>query len=165
MILKPYLTKNFIFNDKRGIFYKIANKEFFSKKKNITQVKQFNISLTKKKGTIRGLHLQKSKFEEIKIVTCLKGKIFDVVVDLRKNSKSFGKIKKFVLNDPNKSLIVPKGFAHGFQSLTDDCIVIYLHTNIYKKNFERTINPLNLKINWPIKKIIISQKDKNGENL
>ena len=73
------------------------------------------------------------------------------------------KKKKFILDSPNKSLIVPEGFAHGFQTLTDNCIVIYLHTNYYKKNFEKTLNPLKLGINWPIKKITISKKDKYGE--
>ncbi len=162
MISNPIITKNRIFNDARGSFLKIAHKEFFLNFKKNIKIKQFNISVTKKRGTIRGMHLQKSNFSEIKIVTCLKGKIFDTVVDLRKN-KNFGKKKKFILDSPNKSLIVPEGFAHGFQTLTDNCIVIYLHTNYYKKNFEKTLNPLKLGINWPIKKIIISKKDKNGE--
>ena len=93
MIINPIITKNKIFNDKRGSFLKIAHKEFFLNFKKNIKIKQFNISVTKKKGTIRGMHLQKSNFSEVKIVTCLKGKIFDIVVDLRKN-KNFGKKKK-----------------------------------------------------------------------
>ena len=93
MISNPILTKNKIFNDARGSFLKIAHKEFFLNFKKNIKIKQFNISVTKKRGTIRGMHLQKSNFSEIKIVTCLKGKIFDTVVDLRKN-KNFGKKKK-----------------------------------------------------------------------
>ena len=163
MIKKPLITKNFFFKDNRGFFSKIAHKEFFLKKN--YKIKQQNISFSKNKGTIRGMHYQKNEHKEIKIVTCLNGEIYDVLIDLRKNSKTYKKKFIFKLNNCKKSLIVPKGFAHGFQTLTDDCFVFYLHTNYYKPKYEVTINPLKLKINWPIKRITISKKDKNGKLL
>jgi len=165
MKLIPKLTKNIFFKDNRGNFLKIAHNEFFSKINNKIKIKQVNISVTRKMGTIRGMHFQEAKFKEAKIVTCLKGKILDVIVDIRKNKKSYGKKKKFILDNPNKSLIIPKGYAHGFQSLTNNCTILYLHTNYYNKKFDKTINPLKIGVNWPIKKIIISKKDKNGKAL
>ena len=147
--------KNTSFKDNRGYFKELLKEKDFKKKF------PFLVMSFSKKNVIRGLHLQ-TKNSQGKFISVIKGKIFDVVVDLRKN-KNFRKKKKFILDSPNKSLIVPEGYAHGFQTLTDDCIVIYLHTNYYKKSFEITINPLKLGINWPIKKIIISKKDKNGE--
>jgi len=163
MISKPLLINNLSFRDNRGHFSKIAHKEFFFKKK--YSVRQFNISYSKKSGTIRGMHLQKKKYQEVKVVTCLKGKIYDVLVDCRKNSKTFKKKFIFKLNNSKKSLIVPEGFAHGFQTLTNDCLVGYLHTNFYKPEYEETINPLKLNIKWPLKNIIISKKDKNSNKM
>ncbi len=162
---EPKITSNLIFKDKRGSLTKIAHNEFFYKKNNTYKIKQFNITNTKKKGTIRGMHYQDKKFKEIKIVTCLKGKIFDVIIDIRKNFKNYGKKAKFILDNPNKSLIIPEGFAHGFQALTNNCTILYLHTNFYNKKYEKTISPLKIGINWPIKKIIISKKDKYGKLL
>ncbi len=163
MISKPLLINNLFFKDSRGHFSKIAHKEFFTKKN--YNIKQFNISYSTKSGTIRGMHLQKKKYKEIKIVTCLRGKIYDVLVDCRKNSKTYKKKFIFELNNFKKSLIVPEGFAHGFQTLTNDCLVAYLHTNFYKPEYEETINPLKLKINWPLKNIVISKKDKNSNTI
>ena len=163
MIKKPIITNNLFFKDNRGYFSKIAHKEFFLNEN--YKIKQQNISFSKRAGTIRGMHFQKNKHKEIKIVTCLNGKIYDVLIDLRKNSKTYKKKFIFKLYDSKKSLIVPEGFAHGFQTLTDNCLVSYLHTNYYKPKHEVTINPLKLNINWPIKKITISKKDKNGEVL
>jgi len=163
MISKPSLINNLFFKDNRGHFSKIAHKEFFVKKK--YGVRQFNISYSKRLGTIRGMHLQKEKYPEVKIVTCLKGKIYDVIIDCRKYSKTFKKKFIFRLNNFKKSLIVPEGFAHGFQTLTNDCIVVYLHTNFYKPEYEETINPLKLDIEWPLKNIIISKKDKNSKKI
>lgn len=166
MEIKPKIIVNDFFKDNRGSLLKIAHGGFFSKlKKKKIKINQVNITYTKKRGTIRGMHFQKKHFKELKIVTCLKGKIFDAIIDVRVNKKSYGKIKKFTLDKPTKSLIIPEGYAHGFQSLTNDCTILYLHSNFYSKKFEDTINPLKIDVDWPIKKFFISKKDKNGKML
>ena len=117
-----------------------------------------------KKNVIRGLHIQ-SKNSQGKFVTVIKGKIFDVALDLRKNSKTFGKVFKCILSEANSnSLYIPEGFAHGFQCLEKENYIIYSCTKYREKNNEVTIdvNDRNLKINWPLKKKILSQKDKDG---
>ena len=144
--------------DNRGSFLKIIS---FEQKKKIfkDQILEVNISINRKKGTIRGLHYQ-SKFKEKKIVYCLKGKIIDYCINLKNNKKY-----KFFLDEKDDNfLFVPKDYAHGFQTLKKNTILIYLHSNIYSKKHEKSINPLSKKINikWPIKKYIISKKDKNS---
>ena len=109
------------------------------------------------------MHYQIGKYAEEKIVTCINGKIFDVVIDLRKNSKTY--LKWFIIllsPNLNKSLYVPKGFAHGFQTIEKKSEIIYIHTKEHNKNFERTVNPFDttFDINWPIKNYTISDKDK-----
>ena len=159
---KDLLVLNqFNFNDNRGSFIKLYSENFFKKKK--FQIRQVNYSLNKTKGTIRGMHYQVGGFAEEKIVTCIKGKIFDVVIDLRKNSKTYLKWYKIILNSKYKrSLFVPKGFAHGFQTLDDNTEIIYLHSKNHSKKHERTINSIDPKISikWPIKKKIFSYKDR-----
>ncbi len=130
------------------------------------KIKQINYTSTKKAGTIRGMHYQSKPFEEDKIVLCLKGRVFDVALDLRKNSKSFLKTDVTILSDKKKNMhLIPRGFAHGYQSLTDNCELIYFHTNFYSKENSKTICPIRNKfqIYWPLKKIIISKKDKLGK--
>ena len=154
--------------DNRGFFIKLFCKENFSKKLNNINIKKINYSFNKKKGTIRGLHYQDNPYSEQKILYCLKGKIFDVIVDIRKSSKNYLKYKKFTLEEKkNEVLIIPKGFAHGFQTLTNNCKILYFHSDLYKKKFEKGINPMDskIRINWPIKKVIISKKDKNRKFL
>tara|TARA_Y100000591_G_scaffold28291_1_gene20913 strand:- start:1817 stop:2218 length:402 start_codon:yes stop_codon:yes gene_type:complete len=117
-----------------------------------------------KKNVIRGLHIQ-SKNSQGKFVTVIKGKIFDVALDLRKNSKTFGKVFKCILSEVNsKSIYIPEGFAHGFQCLEKENYIIYSCTKYREKNNEITIdiNDKNLRINWPLKKQILSKKDKKG---
>ena len=117
-----------------------------------------------KKNVIRGLHIQ-SKNSQGKFVTVIKGKIFDVALDLRKNSKTFGKVFKCILSEANSnSLYIPEGFAHGFQCLEKENYIIYSCTKYREKNNEVTINVNDkyLKINWPLQKKILSQKDKDG---
>ena len=117
-----------------------------------------------KKNVIRGLHIQ-SRNAQGKFVTVIKGKIFDVALDLRKNSKTFGKVFKCILSETNSnSIYIPEGFAHGFQCLEKENYIIYSCTKYREKNNEVTIdvNDKNLNINWPLKKKILSQKDKKG---
>ena len=117
-----------------------------------------------KKNVVRGLHIQKKIQQDI-IVSVVKGKIFDVVVDLRKNSKTYGKYCATTLSDKNStSLFIPSGFAHGFCALENENLVLYGLTNYRSKKNEIGIlwNDNVLKIKWPIRKPIISKKDKNN---
>ena len=110
------------------------------------------------------MHIQ-SKFQQAKFVSVLKGKIYDVVLDLRKKSKTYGKYHVSILSEKNcTSLFVPQGFAHGFCGLEKDNLVLYGMTNYRSKNNEVGIiwNDKTIKIKWPIKKPIVSKKDKNN---
>lgn len=146
------------FIDDRGWFREIFIAKKF-KKKII-----FFVSSKSKKNVLRGLHLQ-TKNPQSKFVSVLKGKILDVAVDLRKNSKNFGKSYKTVLSAKNcKSFYIPKGFAHGFLALEKENIVLYGCDNYRDKNSEVSIkwNDPKLKINWGIKKPKLSKKDRNA---
>lgn len=150
--------------DKRGYFARIFCQKELAKmglKFNIVQV---NRSLTQKKGTIRGLHFQKPPKSEDKIVFCLKGAIFDVAVDLRKRFKTYRKWIGVELNEKNKRmLLIPKGFAHGFQTLTDNSEILYFMSEFYSPKHSSGIrwdDPF-LKIRWPLKPTLILERDKN----
>lgn len=152
--------------DFRGYLSRIFCKNQFSQISKNILIKQINFTFTKKAGTIRGMHYQSKPFEEDKIVFCVKGKIYDVVLDIRKNSKTFLKSDKVILSEKKNSMhLIPKGFAHGYQSLTDNCELVYFHSNFYSKKKSKSISPIKnkFKINWPIKKIIVSKKDKQGK--
>ena len=157
-----------ILSDNRGFFCETFRLNFFLKKikKKINFVKD-NISKSKK-NTLRGLHYQISNTQD-KLITVIDGKIFDVAVDLRKKSKTFGKYVSCELSSRKRNLLwVPKGFAHGFYVLSKTAIVSYKVTGYYDKNGERTLLWKDKKINikWPMnKKIIISNKDKKGKKL
>ena len=152
------LIKTNIYKDRRG-FFKEVEKNNILKKKFIFDCFSFS-----KKNTLRGLHLQ-TKNSQAKIITVVQGKILDVVVDLRKKSKTFG--KHFAIEISQKSdfsLFIPENFAHGFLCLSDNCGVYYKCTNYRDEKSETTIlwNDKNLNINWPIKKPLLSKKDKVG---
>ena len=145
--------------DSRGFFKEDYKKKILKDKKFI-----FGCASNSKKNVIRGLHLQ-TKFSQEKYVSILKGSILDVVVDLRKNSKTFGKHFKIILSDNNaKSLFIPAGFAHGFLGLEKENIIYYLCTNYRSAQHEVGLlwNDKDLKIKWPIKDPIISRKDKKN---
>ena len=116
------------FQDERGLFQRIyCDKELSGILKG-RKIKQVNHSYTINKGSIRGLHFQKKPFEELKIIYCIQGSIFDVVVDLRKNSDTFGKYFSITLDSKDfNALVVPEGFAHGFQTLTNNVRMIYFY--------------------------------------
>lgn len=125
-------------------------------------IKQINHSKTVKTGTVRGIHLQRSPFAETKIVSCLKGAIFDVAVDLRPDSETFLKWEGRTLSEDNwQSLYIPKGFGHGFQALTDNVEMIYFHDTPYSIDHEIGVNCLDetLNIEWPLEISTISDKD------
>ena len=152
------------YQDKRGYLSRVFCYDELKKNKINFSIKQINITLTKKKGTIRGLHFQLPPHSEIKMVSCIKGKIFDVIVDLRKNSKTFLKTYSEILSEKNqKTLIVPKGFAHGFQALEDNCEILYFHSENYNSDYEDGIkyNDPQLSIKWPKNTTNISKRDDN----
>ena len=153
------LIKSPSFNDKRGFFRELLRNSFFSNQK----FKFWSVS-NSNKNVLRGLHIQ-SKFQQAKFVSVLKGKIYDVVLDLRKKSKTYGKYHISILSEKNcTSLFVPQGFAHGFCGLEKENLVLYGMTNYRSKKDEVGIiwNDKTIKIKWPIKKPIVSKKDKNN---
>ena len=155
------ILKTNVFKDKRG-FFKEVQKNNILKKKFIFDCFSFS-----KKNTLRGLHLQTKK-SQAKIITAVQGKILDVVVDLRKNSKTFGKHFAIEISQNSDfSLYIPENFAHGFLCLSKTCGVYYKCSQYRDKNSEKTIlwNDKTLKIKWPIKKPILSKKDKLGIKL
>ena len=155
------IISNTSFKDKRGYFKELL------KEKKLKKRFPFLVMSFSKKNVIRGLHLQK-KNSQGKFISVIKGKIFDVVVDLRKNSKTYGKYLSTILSEKNsKSIIIPPGFAHGFCTLSKENYVVYSCTKYRDEKSEIGIkfNDQDLKINWPIKKPIISNKDKNNISL
>ncbi len=128
------------------------------------QIVQINHSFTKQKGSIRGLHFQKPPFSETKIIKCLRGKVFDVMVDMRLDSPTYLKCYSLVLSpEANNAVLIPEGFAHGFQTLKANSELLYLHTAFYTPNTEGGLryNDPKLKINWPLPLTQISERDKN----
>lgn len=126
------------------------------------QIAQINHTLTRKKGAVRGLHFQYPPHAETKMVSCLKGEILDVAVDLRRDSPTFLHWHGEILSATNrKSLLIPEGFAHGFQTLTEDCELIYLHTAFYQPEAEGAINIADprLGITWPLPVSELSARD------
>lgn len=149
--------------DERGYFGRIFCVEEFKNAGLDFNLVQASLSFSKKKGTIRGMHFQKEPKAEDKIVQCLKGAIFDVAVDLRPGSPTYRKWLAEELNEDNKKMFyIPKGFAHGFQTLTDNCEVLYLMSEFYSPEHVSGVrwdDPF-LKIDWPTKDSIMSEKDK-----
>ena len=151
-----------IYKDRRGFFREIFKKKNFYKHKFV-----FTCVSSSKKNVLRGLHLQ-TKFSQGKYLSVLKGEIFDVVVDLRKNSKNFGKYFSIRISDNNGiSIFIPPGFAHGFVGLKEENIISYHCTNYRSKDHEKGIiwDDKRIKIKWPIKKPILSDKDKKNLSL
>tara|TARA_B100000700_G_scaffold282168_1_gene333495 strand:- start:47 stop:580 length:534 start_codon:yes stop_codon:yes gene_type:complete len=152
------VVNNMSFKDKRGYF-----KELLIEKK-IKKKFPFLVMSYSKKNVIRGLHLQLNNSQG-KYVSVIKGKIFDVCVDLRKDSKTFGKYFSVIISEKNsKSIFVPPGFAHGFCALDKENYVIYSCTKYRDAKSEVAINfnDRKLKIKWPVKKAIVSKKDKSA---
>ena len=151
-----------IHSDKRGSFREVLRKKFLFNKKFV-----FSCASESKKNVIRGLHLQTKKTQG-KYLTVLKGEILDVALDLRNNSKSFGKYFSINLSDKNGlSIYIPAGFAHGFLALKKNNIVTYSCTNYRSEKHELGIiwNDKDLAIKWPVKKPLVSKKDQNNLSL
>lgn len=155
-----------IFYDDRGYFYETYNIQKYNENNILYNFVQDNESKSFY-GTIRGLHFQKNEFAQAKLVRCLRGKILDVVVDIRKNSKTFGQHYSIELSEENKlQFMIPRGFAHGFSVLSDLAVFAYKCDNFYNKQNESGIlwNDEDLNIDWKIEKNkeVLSEKDKNN---
>jgi len=168
MIFKPtemegsYVISISPIMDERGWFARTFCKDEFNEKGLNTEWVQMNHSFTKEKGTVRGMHFQKPPYAEVKLIRCIAGKVFDVMVDLRKNSATFLQWFGVELSAQNKKMIyIPEGFAHGFQSLEDDSELVYMHSKLYEKNAEGAIryNDEKVHINWPYAVTNISKRD------
>ena len=163
-----YLIKQEAKEDQRGFFSRyFCAKEFSQKNLNANWV-QINNSLSNDVGTIRGMHMQKKPFQEVKLVRCISGAIYDVIVDLRNNSSTFGKYFASELNSENRNMMyVPKGFAHGFITIKPKSEIIYLVSEFYSPESEMTLkyDDSEVDIKWPIKPQLISEKDKKGLSL
>lgn len=154
--------------DERGFFARIFCKTEFEDRGLIGDWNQVNGSLTGKKGTIRGLHFQYPPQAEVKLVRCVKGAIFDVGVDLREGSPTFGQWAGIELSETNgEMLYIPQGFAHGFQALEDDSEIIYFNSAPYSPEFEcglRFDDP-DVGVDWPQQVSVVSERDKNLQTL
>lgn len=150
--------------DKRGYFERLfceSDLQDLLQGKHPTQI---NHTFTTAKGILRGMHYQQPPQIETKMVSCLRGEVWDVAVDVRCGSPTFLAWYGEVLSEANhRSLLIPEGFAHGFQTLTDDCTMVYLHTAPYSHECEAALNPCDplLAISWPLPVSGLSERDKN----
>ncbi|MCJ7515966.1 MAG: dTDP-4-dehydrorhamnose 3,5-epimerase [Dehalococcoidia bacterium] len=149
--------------DERGFFSRIYCRKEFEEHGLKFYIVQSNLSYNKKKGTLRGMHFQVAPYEEIKLISCVRGAVCDVILDLRPNSPTYRKWFAAELTAENhKMLYVPEGFAHGFQTLEDNAVVYYQVSEFYKPECERGVrwDDTAFGIKWPIKNYIISIKDR-----
>jgi len=154
--------------DDRGFFMRTFDHKIFNKEGLSYNWVQENHSRSLRKGTIRGLHFQLPPFTETKLIRCLRGKILDVFVDLRKDSLTFGKWDSVKLSEDKFNMVlVPQGFAHGFCTLTDDCEILYKVDNYYSPAHEVGLiwNDSYIKIDWPENSPFLSEKDKKNLTL
>jgi len=154
--------------DERGWFARVFCKKEFLTIGHQKEWVQMNHSFSLKKGTVRGLHFQKPPFTEIKMVRCIQGSVFDVIVDLRKYSPTYLKWFGTELSEENQTMMyIPEGFAHGFQTLSDNCGLLYMHTEFFTPQAEsglRYNDPL-LNVTWPLPVSEISVRDNNHDFL
>jgi len=150
--------------DDRGSFARLFCKTNFSNIGLDEDISQINHSVNVEKGTLRGLHFQNPPFSEVKIIKCLKGAVQDVVIDIRKDSPTFLQYLSIELSvEKNNAIFIPKGFAHGFQTLEDNSELLYLHTVPYNKQSEGGLryNDITLNISWPFTPRNITQRDES----
>lgn len=162
LVLKPK-----VFEDARGHFFESYNQNLFAAAGLDLNFVQDNQSMSQK-GVLRGLHFQNPPYAQGKLVRVIKGAVYDVAVDIRKNSPTYGKSFGLELNDKNKWMMyIPEGFAHGFSTLENDTIFFYKCTNFYNKSAEDCIlwNDKDVGIDWKISNPLLSDKDKLGKPL
>lgn len=157
-----YLITPQVFEDARGFFLESYSKQEFAKNGIEIDFVQDNHSLSTKKGVLRGLHFQKPPYAQAKLVRVTRGKVYDVIVDIRKDSETFGKWEGFELTGENKKMLfVPRGFAHSFLTLEDNTEFLYKCDEFYHPESDSGIiwNDPTLKIDWPIAEPVLSEKD------
>ena len=148
--------------DERGFFGRSYCENEFAELGLTTGIKQTNVSYNKKKGTLRGMHMQISPFEETKLIRCTRGAIYDVIIDMREDSETYKQwIGVELTADNYRMLFVPEGFAHGFITLEDNTDITYQVTQFYTPGSERCIrwNDPAFNIKWPMEPVVISEKD------
>ena len=148
--------------DSRGSFSRLFCAEELAPAGWTKSIVQINHTVTPKMGTVRGMHFQQPPYAEMKLVTCLRGEVFDVAVDLRQGSPTFLSWHGETLSAANyRALLIPEGFAHGFQALTDDVELLYCHSSAYAADFERGVQPTDprLCITWPRPIVLLSERD------
>ncbi len=153
-----------ILADERGFFARVFCRNEFENRGIDFEIVQSSISYNRRKGTLRGMHWQAAPKQESKLVRCTKGAIYDVVVDINPASPTYGQWISIELNSENrKTIYVPEGFAHGFQTLEDDTEVFYQMNALYAPEYARTVrwNDPSFKIKWPLEVSAISEKDRN----
>lgn len=151
-------------SDERGWFARYYCKNEFKQIGHTKEWVQMNHSFTAKKGTIRGMHFQLQPYKEIKMLRCIAGSVYDVIIDLRKDSTTFLQWTGAELSAANKKMLyIPEGFAHGFQCLEDNCELIYHHSEFYNPDAESGIkyNDPAVTIKWPLPVTILSPRDEN----
>ncbi len=151
-------------SDPRGAFIRTFCKQELAETGFNSEIVQINHSISKYRGTFRGFHFQHPPFSEVKIVRCLKGNVMDMVIDLRKESKTFLKNYQLELSEDNfKMLFIPAGMAHGFQTLADNSQLLYMHSEFYKPEYEDGIlfNDPVINIDLPLPVTEISDRDKS----
>lgn len=168
LVLEPtgladlYEVERVRLGDARGFFSRFFDADVFGQVGWTASVVQMNHTLTEAAGVIRGMHFQKAPHAEWKYVSCLRGEVFDVAVDLRPDSATYGAWHGAVLSaDNGRSLMIPEGFAHGFQTLVPQCELIYLHSAAYAPAAEGGVNALDptLAIAWPLPVVSRSERD------
>jgi len=158
------LVETIASSDHRGSFSRLFCTDELTAIVAHRQIKQINHSCTHQVGTVRGMHLQESPFAEMKLVRCIRGSVWDVAVDLRKNSATFLQWFGVELSPVNRRmLIIPEGCAHGFQVLGRDSEMLYLHTAVYSPSSERGVHPRDprIAIHWPLEITELSERDAN----
>jgi dTDP-4-dehydrorhamnose 3,5-epimerase len=154
--------------DERGWFERLYGAADLADVVGPRSIVAVNRTLTRARATVRGMHYQVAPSAEAKIVSCLRGAIFDVAVDLRRDSPTFLRWHGEVLTAENsRSLFIPEGFAHGFQAVADDCEVLYFHTAAYDPGAERGVHPLDprVAIAWPLPVEHLSERDASHQAL
>lgn len=167
-VLDVYILEPKVYGDMRGWFMESWSKKTLEEAGLYYDFVQDNHSFSAKKGTLRGLHFQKGENVQAKLVRCAKGAVIDVAVDLRKGSPTYKKWVAVELSETNgRQLLIPRGFAHAFLTITDDVEFLYKADNYYDHESERNIawNDSDINIEWKIKEPILSEKDANAPTL
>jgi len=162
-----YLVDLLRLEDERGFFARSWCQKEFEEHGFNSQLVQCNISFNKRRGTLRGMHYQTAPYEEAKLVRCTRGALYDVVIDLRPTSQTFKSWFAVELTSANhRALYIPEGFAHGFQTLTDNTEVFYQMSAFYHPESAKGIrwNDSEFSIEWPIEALVVSEKDNSYPN-